>query len=696
MELSKETKQECFIDGHVESLRRIAELCESIRRSTDDSVLHTLVRNMQDLVMVVDRNLNLIAASDTCFDYFPTPQCEIGLPTDARSLFCELRDINGVCVCPSDMPHLRCLRGETIKNELFEVTRPSDGQKRCISINAKPIHNHQGQVEMMLIACRDVTDIRALQLRTEQMLAENKQQSASLKMLIENIPAGVALMDSDLRIIMANKTYARYFEIKRFREGVFVGDAIPRIRENGVLDMINRAMKANRAIKLQRFRYDGLKSGPTYWSGSIIPMKLHSDAGPISAVALIAIDVTEEIAAQERLAKTAALAEQKAAELEAERARLDAIIQSIPVALAVVDMDWRLVTYNEALKEMATTAGLSDLLRHDADPSILTNRITRPDGTPLNLLDTPVATALRGELHRDEIICLHIPGQPFRTYSTNSAPIKNAHGKIAGAIVAISDITEQTRVRAQLQEIYQREHTIAEKLQSSFLPEDLPLIEGFAIGHSYRPALDESLVGGDFYDVFRLADGVYGIVIADVAGKGLKASIYTAMTKHMLRAYAFEDGAPDTVLNRLNDALSKCTHSEVFVTLVYGVLDSRARTWHYANAGHELPVFYRKSNRSVSTLEVTGRALALMSKSTYSCRKVSLEHGDMIMLYTDGISDAGWGGNRLGQDRLMSILVSKREDCVQSIADSILEEAMDYSGGKLSDDAALIIIRSLC
>ena len=94
--------------------------------------------------------------------------------------------------------------------------------------------------------------------------------------------------------------------------------------------------------------------------------------------------------------------------------------------------------------------------------------------------------------------------------------------------------------------------------------------------------MDEELVGGDFYDIFQLHEGRYGVVMADVSGKGLKAAVYTAMTKYMLRAYALRESDPKSVLARLNDALTSCTPPEVFVTLVYAIIDEQARTLVYA------------------------------------------------------------------------------------------------------------------
>ncbi len=246
---------------------------------------------------------------------------------------------------------------------------------------------------------------------------------------------------------------------------------------------------------------------------------------------------------------------------------------------------------------------------------------------------------------------------------------------------------------SEMYEFYRREHNIAEHLQMSFLPQEVPETKGFEIGHHYKAALDEAKVGGDFYDVFALGGDSFGVVIADAAGKGLKAAMYSAMTKHMLRAYALEDGNPETVLARLNAALSAFTPPEVFVTLVYGVLDVGKKTFVYANAGHEPLIVYSGTHKSASTLDLTGNALAVTPSASYVARTVTVEHGDAMLLYTDGLTDAGWGMHRMGHDRVLNVLEESASQSAPALAESLITAATHYAGGKLGDDAAILIIK---
>ena len=223
----------------------------------------------------------------------------------------------------------------------------------------------------------------------------------------------------------------------------------------------------------------------------------------------------------------------------------------------------------------------------------------------------------------------------------------------------------------------------------------MPDIEGFEYEHAYRTAKDASMVGGDFLDIFRVGEGKYAIVMADVAGKGLKSAVYTAMTKYILRAYALEQCCPKLTLARLNDALSACTPFEVFVTLAYGILDTQERSFTYGNAGHEEPLLLRADSGIVSRLEVTGCALTLLPESTYAAHCVQLSPGDVILLYTDGITDAGNGIDRMGQERLAALLQSHGTGALPELVGCVIEEAREFAGGVLADDSALLAIRAL-
>jgi sigma-B regulation protein RsbU (phosphoserine phosphatase) len=130
------------------------------------------------------------------------------------------------------------------------------------------------------------------------------------------------------------------------------------------------------------------------------------------------------------------------------------------------------------------------------------------------------------------------------------------------------------------------------------------------------------------------------------------------------------------------------------VTLVYGIIDSDNRTFTYANAGHEHPLLRRQATGDAQLLDVTGPAIALKG-SIYRTRELDVEAGDVLVLYTDGITDAGTGRDRLGQERLRELLAMCGDGSVEEFVVSTMSLAQDYAGGRLADDAALLAIKAL-
>ena len=201
---------------------------------------------------------------------------------------------------------------------------------------------------------------------------------------------------------------------------------------------------------------------------------------------------------------------------------------------------------------------------------------------------------------------LNSPGYLFVLRSRDQKPLgllclldagprlrQNDSAGFALALAAQAAVTlENARLFAALQAAHDRQRDIAETLQKSLLPTIPPRTGVIEFAHKYQAALEEALIGGDFYDLFSLGEHRLGIVMADVSGKGLKAAVQTAMLKYTLRGFAWE--TPDTpgrVLARVNDVLcSPMSSHEGFVTLFYGVLNTQTAEMVYASAGHEPPL----------------------------------------------------------------------------------------------------------
>jgi serine phosphatase RsbU (regulator of sigma subunit) len=243
-------------------------------------------------------------------------------------------------------------------------------------------------------------------------------------------------------------------------------------------------------------------------------------------------------------------------------------------------------------------------------------------------------------------------------------------------------------------ELYEREKKIAENLQKSFLPDISPEMHGIQIAHRYRAAYDESLVGGDFYDVLDFGEGRYGVVIGDVAGKGLDAAVYTAMSRYMIQAYSAQDIDPVYVVTKLNEALCRYTPSAKFVTLFYGLLDIEEGVLTYVNAGHELPFVYRNTEDRLETLQTTGPAAGAVQQAEYVDERIPFEPGDMLILYTDGATEVRSEGKFLGTEGLQRLVNGQIRLGVHDLPQGILESVQSYANDYLRDDLAILVVKA--
>ncbi|HPO74547.1 MAG TPA: SpoIIE family protein phosphatase [Armatimonadota bacterium] len=255
-------------------------------------------------------------------------------------------------------------------------------------------------------------------------------------------------------------------------------------------------------------------------------------------------------------------------------------------------------------------------------------------------------------------------------------------------------LMEREAHRRELEVAYQRERRIAETLQRSFLPNVDVGVPGIAVAHLYQPALSEAEVGGDFYDIIELNGGVLGLVMGDISGKGLDAAVYTALTKYTIRSYALEDPDPGRVMSLLSEAFMRQANPEIFTTLFYGVLDIRRQCIAYVNAGHEPPILYRAGTGKIERICSSGPLAGVISDPGYETQEIPFHCGDLMLLYTDGATDASHDGAWLGIEGLEDLLRTHIEDEVQNTLNAIWNGIGEFAHGKLRDDVALMLVRA--
>ncbi|MCC7385488.1 MAG: SpoIIE family protein phosphatase [Deltaproteobacteria bacterium] len=192
---------------------------------------------------------------------------------------------------------------------------------------------------------------------------------------------------------------------------------------------------------------------------------------------------------------------------------------------------------------------------------------------------------------------------------------------------------------------------LAERIQQSFLPRRIPQVPGYAFCARYDPAYE---VGGDFYDFIRLPSDRIGIVVGDVSGKGISAALYMARLTRDLRYFALAETDPGRVLSWMNRSVNEGGHDDIFVTMIYVVLDVASGSLSFANAGHMPPLVRRKIEGALETLDSTSDVpLGILPETSYKSETFRLNPGDSVLLYTDGLVEAMNPAKQMyGNDRL--------------------------------------------
>ena len=239
--------------------------------------------------------------------------------------------------------------------------------------------------------------------------------------------------------------------------------------------------------------------------------------------------------------------------------------------------------------------------------------------------------------------------------------------------------------------LFESTREIAQTLQRSLLPRALPSIEGITIAARYRASAQGQEVGGDFYDAFTIDDRRWGLAIGDVRGKGPHAAALTALARYTIRALC--DRGPAPVLSLLNDAVLREADSlpERFLTAVVGVAhrDGEELVLELSAAGHPPPLILR-ADASVEQSRVSGMLIGVAPDVQYESQRLTLHHGDTLVLYTDGLTDARAPAEILTETELAALLRRGRGLGAEALASFLVQSAT--AGAEPRDDIALLVI----
>jgi len=329
--------------------------------------------------------------------------------------------------------------------------------------------------------------------------------------------------------------------------------------------------------------------------------------------------------------------------------------------------------------------------RHRARGKGVADRVAR-EGRPMVLSDPAHLSQLDPELAAGGAV------------ATMGVPLR-AGGRVIGAVLVwsrrpreftahetrlLETFADRVALAVDNAKAFEREHELAEIIQQTLLPPRAVRLPGLAVAGRYLASRD---VGGDFYAVLPLGEDRVGLAIADVAGKGIPAATLSARARYLLEAFALEDARPDGVLGRLNHVLARDADPN-FVSLFYGILSPRERCLRFANAGHLPPLLLRAGARAPVSLETPGLLLGVRPETAYVPAEVPVGPGDVLVMFTDGITEArSSNGEEFGDERLAALLDGPAAQDPGALADRVVDGVAAYSPGIPADDRTVVVVR---
>ncbi len=238
----------------------------------------------------------------------------------------------------------------------------------------------------------------------------------------------------------------------------------------------------------------------------------------------------------------------------------------------------------------------------------------------------------------------------------------------------------------------EKEIEIARGIQQSFLPDSSPKMDGLEITAVSLPA---RVVGGDFYDFIPINEDKWGLVVADVSGKGIPAALFMALSRALVRASATGTLSPAEAIQHANNLILQDSKAEMFVTLFYAILDVKTKVFRYANAGHNPPFHVNALTQNIVLLKAQGVPIGIMADVEATNAEIFLKSGDVVVLYTDGVTEANnKNKEQFEMERLTDVVLANKALSAEEIMAKIREELAKFVGDHPQfDDITVMVLK---
>jgi PAS domain S-box-containing protein len=459
------------------------------------------------------------------------------------------------------------------------------------------------------------------------------------------------------------------------------------------------------ATREGRFEEEGWrlrKDGTLFWANVVITA-LRDARGVLVGFAKVTRDLTERRRAQQLLEES-----ERQARVEAERQRRrSAALERVSRAIvAELDLDEILQTATDAATDLTgaafgvfdptfTGTGIvrsKDITFYDRGPHEVF-RFAAPEGSPpvRSYLALPV-TLVDGELAGG----LYFGHPDAGVFDDDAEAAALSIAATAAVAIANARLLQSARRETAAREVALRQRDqVALALQQSLLPPDLPRIAGLELGAQYHAGTE--IVGGDFYDVFAIGEHTWGVVLGDVCGSGPQAASQTALTRHTVRTAAMFDSDPATVVHALNRALLR-SNTDRFTTAVFMRLESRPDRGEVvirvASGGHP-PVLIQRADGTIEEVTARGQLLGVSDFPVEALHVADygLRPGDVLVLYTDGLTEARRAGTLFDLEGVKATLTRHSGESPARLAEALVDDALAHAGQPLNDDVAIVILR---
>jgi serine phosphatase RsbU (regulator of sigma subunit)/PAS domain-containing protein len=536
----------------------------------------------------------------------------LGLPAEDYPRVHRLYDTSGRPLGPDEIPAVRAARGEVLRH--VQVDWETAGSMRTVLVSGSTISLDDGR-EVTVVTCEDVTALEGARRRSSLLADE-------LRVMLDNVADAITVQTPDHKLIYANEAAARFYGIPR-GQALDAFDVASYLKRFEATDELGRPLDLARLpgrLALAGLNPDAvlvrsreLASGEIRWA-RIKATAVHAPDGGVR----MAINVIEDITELKR--------SEEAQRFLAEASR----------RLSGSSLDYERTL--EAVTELAV-------------PFVA-------DRCVVDLVDVDGASPEAGEVMRTGAACLEptrmiVPMTAGRVIGTLTLTVDDRRFDAADVLVA-EDFGLRAGAAVENARLYRAASQIARTLQTSLLPPHLPDVPGAKLAAAFHPAGEGLEVGGDFYDVFTTGEGQWYLVIGDVSGKGAEAAAVTALARYTLRTAAARRRSPSEILRWVGEAMLDqdaaggryCTIACALVELAHTPVRLTV-----ACGGHPLPVL-RRADGSVEAVGSHGTLLGLVADPELRDSSTELRAGDTLVLYTDGLTEAGaphalWGFEEL-------------------------------------------------